>query len=646
MAPALANFADMIDANAMRPANTMPALLSALMPAAFLALLVALLAWWISPRLQPAARAVSTVEASPTELADNWLQWTDPVKPEWRPVHLPVLSTCDVSCLAVYSAWRYRFDHSPELMPDPAVYFPHPDANIALYLNGSLIDMRGRMESPPSVFRYTPRLIRLPVGLLRAKANTLSWRLTLERQGVLQMHPFYLANYAELQPAYQGLNALSQDLILGGLWMQLAVWAVALGLRVRGNSDAVLSWYLWAAPGWMLIAAMQVFPSMLHSITARASLYIMAFYSVAAFTPLFVTALLEKPKTWLIRASAGYFILGLVLTLYCSLTLSAKNVISYNLTSYFQRYSILIIIPFIMWRLYHYLSKNRASQLARWVFAVASLTAIFGVHDVLQTRENADSLYLLTPLAGIGIAAALCLELGRRMRLSQLKLARYSEELESTVRAREVQLNAQFEKLRVADQERTLSEERGRIMRDMHDGVGGQLAVLVHMADDPKIGRDQIVEVVRTGLADMRLILDSLNHAGGDLLIALGTFRERITPLLSASKIRLHWQVDHTVQVDGLGPEVVLNLFRILQEAINNAVRHASAKTITMAIAQDVGAVLLSVSDDGIGFDPAQTMDGHYGLSGMQRRAEKIGVLLRVSAEANAGTVVSLRLGR
>ena len=625
------------------PVESAHTLLRALFPATLISLLVALIVLLAGPLLKPSMAPVTRVQASPAELPSTWLTWAGPAKPAWRPVTLP-LSICSVHCTTVYTAWQYSFEYSPATLSDPAVFFPRPGANIAVYLNGSLIDMRGRMQSPPSVYGYAPRLIRLPLGLLRAGANQLNWRVTIERPGLGDLSPFYLGNYAELVGTHRALSLLTQDLILGGLWMQLAVWLVALAMYLRGNDETVLSWFLIAAPGWMAIAAMHVFPSIIHSISGRSVSYFVAFYALVAFTPMFVTALLEKPKVALARAFIGYFWLGIVLTLLSNFV-EWPDWRGYNMANIFLQLSALCIIPYIIWRLFRYLSANRSSQIAQWVFAATFVTAIFGIFDVIHV-VRANSYYMLVPLAGVNIAAAMCLELGRRMLLSQAKLARYSDELESTVKAREAQLNVQFQALRRADSERTLSEERSRIMRDMHDGVGGQLAVLVHMADDPKIDRAQIVEVVRTGLADMRLILDSLNHAGGDLLIALGTFRERITPLLNASNIRLQWQVDHAVQVDGLGPEVVLNLFRILQEAINNAVRHAHAKTITMAIAQDSGAVLLSVADDGVGFDPTQTMDGHYGLSGMQRRAEKIGALLRVSAEANAGTVVSLRLGR
>ena len=620
-----------------------PTLLRALFPAAFISMLVAVCVLLAGPMLQPRIAAITEVQASPAELPSTWLTWAEPANPAWRPATLP-LSICRVHCTTSYTAWRTTFDYSPATLPDPAVFFPSVGANIAVYLNGSLIDMRGRMQSPPSVYGYAPRLIRLPLGLMRAGANQLNWRLTIERPGLGEVSPFYLGNYSDLAGPQHALSLLTHDLILGGLWMQLAVWLVALVLYLRGNDETVLSWFLIAAPGWMVIAAMRVFPSIIHSIEGRSVSYFVAFYALVAFTPMFVTALLERPKIVFARAFLGYFWLGIVLTLLSNFV-EWPDWRGYNIANIFLQFSALCIIPYIIWRLFRYLSANRSSQIAQWVFALTFVTAIFGIFDVIHVIR-ASSYYMLVPLAGVNIAAAMCLELGRRMLLSQAKLARYSQELASTVKAREAQLNVQFQALRRADSERTLSEERSRIMRDMHDGVGGQLAVLVHMADDPKIDREQIVEVVRTGLADMRLVLDSLNHAGGDLLIALGTFRERISPLLSASNITLRWQVDRSMQVEGLGPEVVLNLFRILQEAVNNAVRHAQAKSITIAITQDANDVLLSVADDGLGFDPSRKHDGHYGLSGMQRRAEKIGAILSVSTEANVGTAVSLRLPR
>jgi hypothetical protein len=488
----------------------------ALWPAIFLSVLVAASAWLMQKKILPPAQLITQVEASPAELPASWVVWNEPLRPDWRAVNLPV-NSCKVRCRTPYTSWRYRFDWDGASQRDLAVYFPHTDSNIAVYLNGSLLEMRGRMEAPPSVFRYTPRLIRLPQGLLHQGQNDLTWRLTIERPGLGQMHGFYLADMAQLQPAYRNLHLLTYDLILGSFWLQIGVWLVALIMILRGKAEPVLNWYMLASPSWLIIAAMHLFPSIMHTVSGRSNTYFGAFFMMVAFSPLFVTSLLEKPSRWLSVSAWIYFAVGLTLTLICNALEWPANTIMYGLPNKFLKYSALLILPFIIWRLFRYLQFNRTSRLARWIFAAALLTAICGVHDVLRTGAVAAH-YVFVPLAGIGISAALCMELGRRTLESAQKLARYSEDLAYTVRAREAVLNVQYAKLRLADQERMLSDERSRIMRDMHDGVGGQLAVLVHMADDPNVGRTEIVEAVRTGLADMRLVLDSLNHAGGDLL--------------------------------------------------------------------------------------------------------------------------------
>jgi two-component system, NarL family, sensor histidine kinase UhpB len=616
--------------------------LAAFWPTIFLAVLVAFVSYATKRLATPAFSPVTNVQASPAELPASWLVWQEPKTPEWRDVQLPIV-LCKIRCETPYTAWRYRFDWRADQLADPAVYFSGTDANLALYLNGQLIDMRGRMESPPSVYRDLPRLVRLPRALLRASSNELAWFLTLERAGIGGQRPFHLGDYEQLRSAFVWRQAVVHDLILGGLWMQIGVWAVALGMLMRGNREPMLRWFLLAAVGWMVIAAMQVFPGIVHSVEGRSILFFAAFFLLIAFTPLFVTSLLEPPKSWLVRTAIAYFITGIVLTLIGNLWAWNSDSLVYDIANQFLKHTALLIIPFILWRLLRYLLANRDSPMAAWIFAASVITAIFGIHDATQSKALGPPIRLV-PVAGLGIAIAFCLELGRRVLLSQSRLERYSVELESTVQAREAVLNEQYEKLRQADQERMLSEERSRIMRDMHDGVGGQLAVLVHMADDASVTRDEIVKLVRTGLSDMRMVLDSLNHAGGDLLIALGTFRERISPLVDANGVKLRWQMDPEIASQPFGPEVLLNVFRILQESINNALRHARAGQITVLVQAQASWLRISVTDDGVGFRQNELPTGHYGLSGMQHRAAKISATLTVESQPMLGTTVCLSL--
>src|SRR5262249_35024929 len=94
-------------------------------------------------------------------------------------------------------------------------------------------------------------------------------------------------------------------------------------------------------------------------------------------------------------------------------------------------------------------------------------------------------------------------------------------------------------------------------------------------------------------------------------------------------------------QIMGLRPEVEQHLYRIGEEAINNIARHANARNVKITLAQKDGATLLTVQDDGCGFDRGQAaQSGHFGLSGMRERALLIDARLEVEARPEAGTSV------
>jgi signal transduction histidine kinase len=105
-----------------------------------------------------------------------------------------------------------------------------------------------------------------------------------------------------------------------------------------------------------------------------------------------------------------------------------------------------------------------------------------------------------------------------------------------------------------------------------------------------------------------------------------------------------------TVTVDGpehrleLGPGVEEHLYRIASEALHNVVKHASAENAVVSVAAAEGALWVTVTDDGSGFDPGADHAGHLGLSTMAERAKMIGADLTVASAPGVGTKVSLSL--
>jgi hypothetical protein len=123
--------------------------------------------------------------------------------------------------------------------------------------------------------------------------------------------------------------------------------------------------------------------------------------------------------------------------------------------------------------------------------------------------------------------------------------------------------------------------------------------------------------------------------------LLLAALRGRLEPTLERRKIRFRWRVLDAPTPERFGPEQMLNLLRIVQEAITNAVRHGDPSVIEVATSVDDGRLVIAVRDDGRGL-PRRLQRGR-GLANMERRAQEIGGLLHITSNGE-GTLVELRL--
>lgn len=221
---------------------------------------------------------------------------------------------------------------------------------------------------------------------------------------------------------------------------------------------------------------------------------------------------------------------------------------------------------------------------------------------------------------------------------------RTAEELRIRVATAEADLRDTYEELRARREAEVVSNERRRLMRDLHDGLGGQLVTMLALAEGRAADGAEIADHARAALADMRLIIDSLEDFGGDLGLALGAWRERAAPQIRAAGLDLSWQVDDLPAHGALAAGQVLDVLRIIQEAVTNIIKHAGASRIVLAVYDTPAGATISIRDDGVGFDEAAARSGH-GLNNMRLRANRLGADLEIFRQ-DAGTVVQLTLPR
>ncbi|MBR0835805.1 histidine kinase [Bradyrhizobium manausense] len=278
------------------------------------------------------------------------------------------------------------------------------------------------------------------------------------------------------------------------------------------------------------------------------------------------------------------------------------------------------------------------------------------VHDMLSvfeviTNERTFVSRLSYSAMLVAIGAGLTWRFARALN----QVDSFAGQLVARVREAEERLKASFAREEARARAAALANERTRLMRDLHDGLGGQLISIVALSERGQEGAT-ITEAARAALKDLRLVIDSMDDIGGDLMLALGSWRERAAMQLRPHDIALDWRVA-TPQGLPLHPELrpwhVIQIVRILDEAVTNAVKHAAARHITVTIeTHDDGRGpygVISVADDGRGFTLCD--DGGAGGAGqtarglrnMKSRATRCGATLDLSSD-ESGTRVRLQL--
>jgi signal transduction histidine kinase len=273
---------------------------------------------------------------------------------------------------------------------------------------------------------------------------------------------------------------------------------------------------------------------------------------------------------------------------------------------------------------------------------------VFALHDVVGVLTGRSGGILLSPdVAPLAILALGWLVVGRLVDgLSDAE--RLNRDLERRVQEKHRELEANYQRLRSLEREQAVLDERDRIMGDMHDGMGAHLVSALALVESGHSTPVRVAEALRSALDDLRLMIASLEPVDEDLITALGAVRARLESRLERNGIRLEWQVVDLPAIPGFGPQRVLQLLRIVQEAITNVIKHARAGTVFVRTGTEDGpdgaaGLFVEICDDGDGIDVTRPQGN--GLANMARRAQALGGRLTLAA-ARPGTAVRLWLPR
>lgn len=282
-----------------------------------------------------------------------------------------------------------------------------------------------------------------------------------------------------------------------------------------------------------------------------------------------------------------------------------------------------------------------------WVLVVVGALALLAGWWDLRVREGAiRGQFSLMPYILFVFVVVLGMIVAHRYAYAVRGFEALQNDLSNQVTRKEGELRRLFESVEEEQRARAVAEERQRMMRDIHDGVGAQLVGLLNLVQQRDVPSSQLTEQVNLALDEMRMAIDSLQPVDGDLATVLGTLRYRLQPRLAAAGIEVEWDMPVLPSFDSLSPQVVLHIQRILLEAFTNVLKHANARRIIVSAQwqEEAAQVLLRVRDDGVGIAPSALLQqtGGRGLENMRQRAQHIGATVEIRPLQPVGTEIML----
>ncbi|WP_432412056.1 tetratricopeptide repeat-containing sensor histidine kinase [Rasiella sp. SM2506] len=258
--------------------------------------------------------------------------------------------------------------------------------------------------------------------------------------------------------------------------------------------------------------------------------------------------------------------------------------------------------------------------------------------ELQEAQLNSQRLWI-TALSGGALLLALIGFLVYRQQILKIKHQKQEQKLKEALY-----------KVEIANK---LEEQRLRISKELHDNIGSQLTYLSSAAQNiglglPKVSTEvtqeklgKLSEFSQEAITDLRDTIWVMNRG----TISWEDLTERIRYLAHkvSNTTGITVEVNKTGKNDQLlGPDQTINIYRIIQEAVNNAIKHAQATKIEINI-QATPAALVEILDNGKGYDIDSVTSGSHGLYNMESRAKKIEAALDIVSD-ETGTKMSLRL--
>ena len=541
-------------------------------------------------------------------------------------VTLPYNWDTEVGAIDGQARFTLHFD-SADIAAAQSLYILRVGNTFSMRLNGVEIARVGAKGAHED-YSKEPRLYPIPAGLLQPH-NTLE--ITVDAQGGRHggLTPVMVGDAEVLQARYQRDYRwrITGALVIAVVSAVFGALALILWLRQRNPL------YVLYGSG-ELLWALQVSDTWLTRSPLPWPWWGVVIFSGYALAPVlickFALEVMGLHRGWLKRLSDWQLLLSVPLV--CLFVLGGMPWLWTVVQGLIVLLSVTVALAVVV-------NGIRSDALERRVLAIAViLTVAAAVRDFIVIKILGSSYGYVSwaRYAWVVFAVTLAWIIAEHMRKDRRALAQMNQTLAQQLAAREAELQIVFERERNNEKKRGMLEERTRLMRDMHDGLGSQLVSALQLAKNPASSRTAVTLELQDALDHLKLTVDAMQETDGDMASLLGALRYRLAPRLEAAGIALTWDVGHLPLIPDWTIQRSRDLQMILFEAFSNLIAHSGATRAHLAAICAGGEVAgkevqVTLSDNGNGLDLDDLHGQHgQGLANMRARAANMGATLHL----------------
>lgn len=189
-------------------------------------------------------------------------------------------------------------------------------------------------------------------------------------------------------------------------------------------------------------------------------------------------------------------------------------------------------------------------------------------------------------------------------------------------------------------------EERGKLSLELHDGIASEISALkLSLATESALSKfeiDNLVEKIDKLYSEIRNLSHSLDPDNIDF-VEFSQFVANLCELLEKRGLTTSKNFYITKRVDDLEVDTLINVYRIIQEAVTNVLKHANASNVVFDVIESDDTLYIHIKDDGVGFDVKEARQG-LGLKNIKKRVESFKGMIHIETEKGLGTEIKIRL--